>query len=316
MSPNEVDVTQRKSLTTTWHPLEAVRPELLPALASHLPEHPVAGYYQRTGDGQALKITDFVSQGQFRNLGLYEEFYKKVDVEHQIGLVLSATPSSVLAIALNRYSRDFTEPDRLILNLLRPHFLQAFRNARLFGDVQQHNAQLHLAMDQINQAAGVTLTGRLQWTTPSARRLLDAYWPESARRPAVLPAALRAWLRHLKDGLGNGRVVVEPVRPLEANRDGRRLEIRFVPDGSEAILLLKERANRLDPACLESLGLTRREAQVLAWVAGGKTNEEIGTLLGISARTVQKHLERIYQKLGVETRSSAATHALEAAGMS
>jgi DNA-binding CsgD family transcriptional regulator len=57
---------------------------------------------------------------------------------------------------------------------------------------------------------------------------------------------------------------------------------------------------------LESLGLTRREAEVLAWVREGKANAEIGTILGARPRTVAKHLERIFLKLGVETRTAAA----------
>lgn len=61
---------------------------------------------------------------------------------------------------------------------------------------------------------------------------------------------------------------------------------------------------------LERLGLTPREAEVLAWVAQGKSNGVIGAILGISPRTVQKHLERTFSKLGVESRTAAAAHAL------
>jgi DNA-binding CsgD family transcriptional regulator len=61
---------------------------------------------------------------------------------------------------------------------------------------------------------------------------------------------------------------------------------------------------------LEHLGLTPREAEVLAWVAQGKSNSTIGTILGISPRTVQKHLERTFHKLGVESRTAAAAQAL------
>jgi DNA-binding CsgD family transcriptional regulator len=60
------------------------------------------------------------------------------------------------------------------------------------------------------------------------------------------------------------------------------------------------------------LGLTRREAEALAWLAGGKSNIEIAAILGLSPRTVAKHLERIYRKLGVESRTAAAACALEA----
>lgn len=67
----------------------------------------------------------------------------------------------------------------------------------------------------------------------------------------------------------------------------------------------------LDPAALEALGLSRREAEVLLWVAQGKTNPEIALILGLSPRTVGKHLERVFPKLGVETRTAAAASAFE-----
>ena len=65
------------------------------------------------------------------------------------------------------------------------------------------------------------------------------------------------------------------------------------------------------PAALESLGLTPREAEILFWVAQGKTNPEIATILGIGLTTVKKHLESTFAKLGVENRTRAAALALE-----
>ena len=64
-------------------------------------------------------------------------------------------------------------------------------------------------------------------------------------------------------------------------------------------------------AALEPLGLSPREDEVLSWVAYGKTNAEIGTILGMSPRTAQKHLEHIYQKLGVENRTAATARVYE-----
>jgi DNA-binding CsgD family transcriptional regulator len=60
------------------------------------------------------------------------------------------------------------------------------------------------------------------------------------------------------------------------------------------------------PAVAAAAALTAREREVLDWVAAGKTNRDIATILGASARTVEKHLERVYEKLGVETRTAAA----------
>jgi DNA-binding NarL/FixJ family response regulator len=75
-----------------------------------------------------------------------------------------------------------------------------------------------------------------------------------------------------------------------------------------------KRAGEAKPEELESLGLTPREAEVLFWVARGKTNDEIATVLGIGLTTVKKHLESTYSKLGVENRTTAAAMALEHLG--
>lgn len=65
-------------------------------------------------------------------------------------------------------------------------------------------------------------------------------------------------------------------------------------------------------ATYEKLGLTRREADVLLWISRGQTNAEIGSSLHISPRTVKKHLEHVYRKLGVNTRLAAAVRASQA----
>jgi len=70
-------------------------------------------------------------------------------------------------------------------------------------------------------------------------------------------------------------------------------------------------ANFNSPMPLEKLGLSPREAEILLWVAQGKTNYETGVILSISAATVKKHLEHIYQKLGVEGRNAATLEALK-----
>ncbi|MBI2878955.1 MAG: helix-turn-helix transcriptional regulator [Candidatus Rokubacteria bacterium] len=101
---------------------------------------------------------------------------------------------------------------------------------------------------------------------------------------------------------------------MVVERNGSRLVVRLVADGEQRLLLLDEEPTRLEPAALETLGLTRREAEVLTWVAQGRSNHAIGTILGLSERTVEKHLERIYAKLNVWNRTEAAARALAIAG--
>jgi DNA-binding CsgD family transcriptional regulator len=69
-----------------------------------------------------------------------------------------------------------------------------------------------------------------------------------------------------------------------------------------------EDPNRIQRACEEIFGLTGREAEIAYWMAQGKTNVEIGVILAIASRTVEKHLEHVLAKLGVENRVAAAVH--------
>lgn len=105
-----------------------------------------------------------------------------------------------------------------------------------------------------------------------------------------------------------------PRRPLVVERAGTRLVVRLLSEAEQSFVVLEEAPTVLDPTIFEPLGLTHREAEVLAWVAQGKTNAEIGLILGISPRTVQNHLAHIYVKLGVETRVAAAVRAYEIVG--
>jgi ATP/maltotriose-dependent transcriptional regulator MalT len=110
---------------------------------------------------------------------------------------------------------------------------------------------------------------------------------------------------------------VGPAQPLVMKQEGKRLEIRMLSQNGRTILLLNEKTNLYCPTinsdALAATGLSSREAEVLIWVARGRTNFEIGQILRLSARTVQKHLEHVFQKLGVETRTAAAARAWELA---
>ncbi len=97
---------------------------------------------------------------------------------------------------------------------------------------------------------------------------------------------------------------------LTLGRHGECVGAQLVSDQEQHILILNEQLPSFPANALDRFGVTNREGEVLSWVAQGKTNEQIGAILSISPRTVDKHLERIYEKLGVETRTSAATFIL------
>ncbi len=160
--------------------------------------------------------------------------------------------------------------------------------------------------------------GRMMWQTPLARDLLAAWYGEEvARRPEHVPQAVVAWLRrHLVQA--QAEPPAEPPR-LVLEAGSRRLTFRLhlrtgdadEDCGGEWLIVMREES---DAAVIEairlSFGLTAREAEVLHWVVKGKINRDIADIVGSSPATVKKHLERVFAKLGVETRTAAAAMAL------
>ncbi|MFD0668858.1 response regulator [Ramlibacter sp. MAHUQ-53] len=156
--------------------------------------------------------------------------------------------------------------------------------------------------------------GRLMWQTPLARDLLAGWFGEEmALRPSHVPQAVADWLRRHAPQAAHQ---VEPPRlPFEAG--ARRLTFRLHRQtgddeaGGEWLIVMREES---DAAVIEamslSFGLTAREAEVLYWVAKGKINRDIADIVGASPATVKKHLERVFAKLGVETRTAAAGMAM------
>lgn len=169
--------------------------------------------------------------------------------------------------------------------------------ARLHTHVR--NARItRLARDAVDVAGlGVVIVdgvGRVAWRSPQAASWLQALEPSGAF--GQLPQVLAA----LADSADDTVMVTVGVPALSARNMGR------TGFGETMLLLELQREDRLDPSRLVSAALTPRETEVLSWLAKGKTNRDIADILGMSHRTVNKHLEHVFEKLGVETRSAAA----------
>lgn len=204
-----------------WNPeFSSMRDAFFAASAER---HPHSAYYQRTGDGSARRLSEILSMPALRRTMFFNEISRKNRLVRQLTIYFPAPPAHTVMVALCREAPDFSERDRTLLELLRPHITTAWR----------------LAWERERNRAEV-------------RRLLARRKPRSG-----------------------------------AAEVARATQSRFA--------------------------LSPREAEVLGWVAQGKTNGEIAIILGLATGTVKFYVERILTKLGCETRTAAAHTALEAA---
>ncbi|GAB4561101.1 MAG: response regulator transcription factor [Rhizobacter sp.] len=150
-------------------------------------------------------------------------------------------------------------------------------------------------------------TGKAVWQTALARQLMHTYF---AVGPGQVPEELLVWLREQSTLATEGR----EQTPLTITRDPKQLifSLQERTSDDDWLMVMREVSDAaVVDAVLQAFKLTMREAEVLYWVVKGKTNRDIGDILGSSPATVKKHLEHVFAKLGVETRNAAASLAMK-----
>jgi DNA-binding response OmpR family regulator/DNA-binding CsgD family transcriptional regulator len=176
--------------------------------------------------------------------------------------------------------------------------------------------RVHLANARLTQSAraaldvsgrfllAVNLQGTIIWATPQAQKLLSANLAASSNDELVLPEPMLQWLEQAQNGKSGSKT---PAMASFPDNEQLRLQYMGKLGANEFLLRLAKDSSTNQPAEFSSeLGLTTREGEVLSWLSKGKTNRDIAQILGLSPRTVDKHLEQIYAKLGVENRTAAA----------
>jgi DNA-binding response OmpR family regulator/DNA-binding CsgD family transcriptional regulator len=157
-------------------------------------------------------------------------------------------------------------------------------------------------------------TGRVLWYTPQAAKLLANAFSDFDREDYVLPRVIQGWLHQCAAAQPSS----EPLSINLKTRNsamGMRLVYIAQIGADEYLLRLIEGAVDDQTLLKQKLTVTEREAEVLLWIARGKSNRDIAEILDLSPRTVNKHLEQIYAKLGVENRASAAALAVRTIGI-
>ncbi|MDD5277070.1 MAG: response regulator transcription factor [Methylovulum sp.] len=159
-------------------------------------------------------------------------------------------------------------------------------------------------------ALTIDRSGRIIWLTAAALETLSSFIQHSALTdtPAVgalLPKPILDWCK--KNMLAD-----TPYSDEYRSSTGFTIQMSACQNTGEYLLLLKEYPTTWNLESLKaSMGLTFREAEILMWISRGKTNKEVGLILDSSHRTVNKHLEHIYEKLGVTTRAAAVAMVLQ-----
>jgi DNA-binding NarL/FixJ family response regulator len=182
--------------------------------------------------------------------------------------------------------------------------------------------RVHLANARLTQSARAALDvsgrfllavnrqGQIMWATPQAQKLLSDNFAAGTDDEIVLPPPMLQWLEQAQNGKTGSKT---PAMASFPNNEQLRLQYMGKLGPNEFLLRLAKDSSANTPAEFSSeLGLTTREGEVLGWLAKGKTNRDIAQILGLSPRTVDKHLEQIYAKLGVENRTAAAAIATNA----
>lgn len=165
------------------------------------------------------------------------------------------------------------------------------------------NSKLFNQREQMINAAGIAMLaldqqGQIVWQTPLAMQLLQ----DNIESLTGFYLKISDWFAQ-----------TDATQPLLVSGQQQNLSLTRLADtgrGTQLVMIQTQEAIPSADTLMHCCNLTKREAEVLYWVALGKTNRDIGEILELSPRTVNKHLEHIFSKLNVETRTAAVASAL------
>lgn len=248
--------------------------------------------------------TEFVGRSELERTAVYNDVWKPIGAKSILRYLSPGRYGYRLEVG-RESAREFGPDDVAIMHLVARHV-----DAATDDLVRRHGMMAPLGSTAVPVQMFSWLVcdrqGRVLRTMEHAVRLMRACVGREAPMD-VIPSEWRAELER--------RVAGHPASPFWYSCDGCPVSVHIAPirpTTDEFSVGFLERPAPGDPVeTLIKLGLTRREAEVLRWVAEGKSNAEVGVILGISALTVKKHLENIFGKLGVENRTMAVVIALE-----
>lgn len=278
----------------------------------HFKEHPLVRFHAYAGGRTTHRISDSLPFARFQNTSLFNEYYRRIGIDHAVALPVFVDEELLVSFVLNRARTDFTDRELAWLDSVRDALAALYRNARALQRAQARTQSLAALLDRAGVAVVVVDRNRVvrDWT-PAASAALERCCRVAPCTGARLAEAIDTWLHRLLTTSESAFGQASLLR-LESMGGTLTLHALRAADATGSVyLLIEEAATSLSDQQLARWPLTQREREMLRWLALGKTDREIAALASVSVRTVHKHLQRIYEKLGVETRTAAVMRAID-----
>ncbi len=261
----------------------------LSELEKHILNHPLRDVCYQNNRGPVVGTIDLLPEKEWKKTPLYNEVHKPLGLVHDTSMrfymgsqCVSFAFCDTMPLAQESYS---------FLNLIVPHLAPALSAFKL----QRKRLLDHLPENVVT----ISKDGHLEELSPSAAALLNKYYPTNKRDIQQLPDDVWRWFRDEADKGERGQTLV-------AHLPDSLLSLNSLRTPRGYLIALKESAVEDPRKKLLSMGLTKRESEVILWVSQGKRNAEVADVLGISTGTVRKHVEHILSKLQCGTRGAAS----------
>jgi hypothetical protein len=242
-SHNEINPRRRRA---HWIANVETGPADMQAFEQHIAENPLINHVTAHPLGPAVRISDLVSQRQWRSLGVYSDFYHPWNCERIMSLELANGAVSI-SVAVFRDGRDFSERDRTMMTVLRPHLIGAYRHAALTDDLGERLALLDRGIE-IGGLGVIVIgaDGRMRSMSDAARVWLATYLGPMPDHDC-LPDEVAAWLRRGENPASAAETMLEAPLPFVVDRHEARLVLRCLRHAGQTLILLREERTSIAP---------------------------------------------------------------------
>ena len=180
-------------------PEDTFSPVTFPILAARMREHPLFTALVEERRTEPLRTSDYCHMPHYFRTALFNEFYRPVALTHQLIMGLDIPTNGLVTCALNRHRRDFSEDDRLVMSLLKTHFVAAIRNAHTVAELQRPATGQTPTPTTIGFAR-ISPSGNIFSCDAAAEQLLRTHFDAFAS--TFLPGPLLWWLHPAADTAG------------------------------------------------------------------------------------------------------------------